>query len=618
MCGIAGILRRDDAPASAAEALAMVEAMPHRGPDGRHAWASGPVALGHGRLAIRDLGPAAAQPMAAPGGEGVLVYNGEVYDDGALRTALAREGAVFRGTGDAEVVLHALARWGVRETLPRLDGMFAFAWWDARERALWLARDRFGVKPLHVVLEAGRLLFASEVRGLRAVPGVARRPDVLELARALVPGRTDVSRPPFEGVENVLPGEAWCVRAATVERVRWYDPARDLDVDRLLAAADGDPAAWEADVERTVVAAVESHLASDVPVAAFVSGGVDSNLVADVARRRLAGLVGFTVDTCHPRSEAPRAARVARHLGIELRTVRVDRREHLRGLPEAVEALEHPAMHPSQPEALLLARAARAAGFVVVLTGEGSDELFGGYEFLAKTHARWRHAGAWWRRFRRPARLERAQLAEAPFYYQPARRDPDLHGRLAAALVPAEESRAWALLRRLERVEPPADRAFLAHSLDALDRHLGRILLRHDRLGMAASIECRVPFLSRAVADLALHLPVRAKLRRGVGKWALKRVAARRLPPDVVWARKEGFPVPDDHHRGASALLRGGAVADLFRWPRAGEDDLVARVERDPILRHQASSLEAWARIFVRGERAADVSDRLLSVAGSP
>jgi asparagine synthase (glutamine-hydrolysing) len=617
MCGLAGIYRRDGGEAGEAVAAAMTAAMPHRGPDGRGTWAAGEVALGHARLAVRELGPAGAQPMRAPGGEGVLVYVGEVYGERPLREELAREGAAFRGSGDAEVLLHALARWGVLATLPRLDGMFAFAWWDARERALWLARDRFGIKTLHVAATAERVLFASELRGLRAVEGVARRPDLLELARVVVPWRTDASKPPFEGVESVGAGEAWKVGPRSIDRMRWWDPARDLDVDRLVAAERGDPAAWAADVERAVTAAVESHLVSDVPLAAFVSGGVDSNLVAAIAKTRIPDLVGFTVDTCHPRSEAPRAARTAAHLGLSLRTVRVDREAHLRHLPEAVEALEHPALHPSQPEMLLLCRAARAAGFTVVLTGEGADELFGGYDFLEKTHARWARALSPWRAWRGVAREERARLEATPFYYQAARKDAELAGRVAFALAPSEDSRARALLSRLARVDPPQDRAFLAHALDALDRHLGRILLRHDRHGMAASLECRVPFLSRGVADVALHLPRRAKLHRGVGKCVLKRVAAKRLPAEVVRARKEGFPVPDSHHRGASALLAGGAVPDLFRWPKAAEDDLVARVERDPVLRHQAASLEVWARLFVRDEPADTIAERLLSVAGS-
>ena len=243
MCGIAGIFRRDGLDASADEAARMAAAMPHRGPDGRGAWAKGPVALAHVRLAVRDRSDAAREPMVAPGGEGVLVYNGEIYEEGPLREELRREGVAFRGTGDAEVVLHALARWGVEPAVRRFDGMFAFAWWDAREQALWLVRDRFGIKPLHVAATEARIAFASEIRGLRALPGVAARPDAVEVIRRIFPRLVDEARPPFEGVENVLPGEAWKCARGGIERVKWFDLFRDLDVSRIVAASKESPAA---------------------------------------------------------------------------------------------------------------------------------------------------------------------------------------------------------------------------------------------------------------------------------------------------------------------------------------------------------------------------------------
>jgi asparagine synthase (glutamine-hydrolysing) len=615
MCGVAGLLRLDGAPASRDEAAAMAAAMAHRGPDGRGAWADGPVALAHVRLAVRDRGPAAAQPMVAPGGEGVLVYNGEAYGEGPLRDELVRGGAPIRGTGDAEVVLHACARFGAEAAARRLDGMFAFAWWDARERALWLVRDRFGIKPLHVALEPGRVLFASEVRGLRVL-GAGRRPDRIELVRRLLPWRADVRRPVFADVENVGPGEAWRLDARRVERRTWCDVTGEVDPARIVAAGAERPDAWVERVGAVVARAVDAHLVSDAPVAAFASSGLDSNLVCALARERRPDLVAYTLDTEHPESEAADALRIARHTGVEVRTVRMGREAHLRAWPEAIDRLEHPHGHPSQPEMLALCRAARADGFVVVLTGEGADELFGGYRFFEHTWDRWRRATSWWSRLTRRSRERTEPLVEAPFDYQMTRRTADVHARVGLFLAPAEEPRARALMERLRPVEPVADRAFLAHGLDSLRRHLDAILLRHDRLGMAASLELRVPFLSRDVADVALHLPRRAKLHRGVGKWALRAAAGDRLPPLARHGRKKGFPVPASHHRGTSALLRGGVVPELFRWPRAAEDDLVERVERDPVLRHQVTALEIWGRLFVRGEPPAEVAERLVAAAG--
>jgi asparagine synthase (glutamine-hydrolysing) len=617
MCGIAGIFRRDGSRSSTSDVVSMLDAMAHRGPDGHGVFDGGAVVLGHRRLAVRDLGPAAAQPMPAPGGEGVLVYNGEIYGEGPLRAELEREGAVFRGTGDAEVVLHACARWGPEAAAARVDGMFAFAWWDARERALWLVRDRFGIKPLLVAVEDGRAAFASEARGLRALPGVGARPDLLELARRILPWRTDLRRAPFEGIDVVPPGGAWRIDARGVVRGRWCDLVAEVDPGRIVAAEEEDEGAWIGRAAGALERAVASHVVSDVPVAAFASSGVDSNLVAALARRHVPSLVAYTVDTVHRESEAEAAQRICAHAGIPVRTVRVDRETHLRLWPESVEALEFPSGHPSQPEMLALCRAARADGVVVVLTGEGADELFGGYDFFQKTWARWRRAHAWWRRPLRASAKERSALAAAPFHYQMTRRCLEAHGRVGVVLTPDEDTRARDLLARLAPVRRPEDRAFLAHGLDSVRRHLDAILLRHDRIGMAASLELRVPFLCREVADVGLHLPRRAKLRGRVGKWALRRAAARWIAPEAVRGAKRGFPVPDGHHRGAAAILGEGAtVPDLFRWSRRAREEMVPRIEADPILRHQMVSLELWARVFLRGERPADLGERLVAIAG--
>jgi asparagine synthase (glutamine-hydrolysing) len=522
---------------------------------------------------------------------------------------------VFRGHGDAEVVLHALARFGVERAVARFDGMFALAWWDARARVLWLARDRFGTKPLHVLVEAGRVAFASEVRGLRALPGFVVRPDPMALARRIVPWIADQERTPFLGVENVEPGGLWRVTAAGVEKRRFCDLLGEVDPHRIVAATAEPLERWPERVRDAVVAAVRSHLASDVPVAAFTSGGVDSNLVAAIAMEARPDLVAYTVDTCHPESEVATATRVAAHLGMELRVVRADREALLAAWPATIEAEEHPCYHASHVASLLMSRAAHADGVVVAMTGEGADELFGGYDFLRRTRELWRQATRPWARLTHRGRALGRALREVPFRYQSIRAERETHARFQLVMAPNEESRARALLTHLAPIEPACDRAFVAHSLDALRRHMGSILLRHDRLSMAASIEARVPFLSNRVADLGMHLPVAARIRGRVGKWALKRAAERWLPKDVLYAPKKGFPIPLSFDRGAGELLRGGFLPELFGWTKATEGELVPRVDGDDLLRFAAVSLELWGRLFVRGEPAPVLAERLLALA---
>ena len=262
---------------------------------------------------------------------------------------------------------------------------------------------------------------------------------------------------------------------------------------------------------------------------------------------------------------------------------------------------------------LLMARAARADGFTVALTGEGSDEIFGGYDWFGSTRRRWQRALSIQRRVSSSRRALLADLTDVPFSNQIVRRERDAHLRIAATLLPVEETRARDLLRRYAKLSPGEDRAFLAHSLDAMRRHLGWILLRHDRLGMAASIEARVPFLSNRVADVGFHLPISAKIRGREGKWALKRVAAKRLPRRLVTAKKKGFPIPGGHHVGTTEILRGGVVHELLRWTSEAAADLIPRIEADAVARTYFVGLEIWARIFVRGERPDAVAERLLA-----
>lgn len=611
MCGIVGIYRFDGRPARREDAAAMAATLRHRGPDGEGAFASGPVALGHARLAIRDRTDAGAQPMVLADGGAALVYNGEVYNDGALRSDLARDGVEVRSTGDAEVVLRACAAWGVERAARRFDGMFAFAYFDAREGALWLVRDRFGTKPLHALRDGARLLFGSEARAI-AAGGAALRVDPLAVVRRVFPWTADHRPPPFVGLRDVGPGEAWRVTAAGVERRVWCDVVEEVDPARIVAAAREPVAATLARVEATVEAAVRAHVVSDVPVAAFVSGGVDSNLVAAISREARPDLVGYTMDCGGPESEVETARRCAAHIGLPLEAVRLDRETFLRAWVDATHGEEAPTLHESHAANLVLARAARAGGASVVLTGEGADEIFGGYDTFRRTRVAWARAHRPWSRLTHRGRAAQRRLAQVPFRYQAIRDELETHARYEMWVGPEEESRARRLMDRFAPIHPIPDRAVAANMADAMRRYLGRILFRHDRTCMAASLESRVPFVSNPVADLGLHLPVPLRLKGRTGKWALKQVARRRLLPEVIFARKKGFPVNDAHHRGTAALLRDGWVAETFGWSRATQDELIPRVEAEAKRRFPVVSVELFGRLFDRGEPRDAVAARLL------
>ena len=619
MCGIAGIYRRDDAAAEAACLEPMLATIAHRGPDDRGLWSRGRTAFGHVRLSILDLSTRAHQPMTAPDGRGVLAYNGEVYNFPDLRAELEAEGVAFRSTGDTEVVLRALEHWGPREAVPRFDGMFAFAYLDRRDDTLWLARDRIGIKGLYVAEAGGALVFASEVKAVLAHPHVARRPSLRSVDIVLATWTVEDPRTMWEGVEAVPAGALWRVTNTSIDRSRYFRIPEDVDVERIRRAEPVPPGHMVDAFEGTLQRSVAAHLRSDAPLATMCSGGVDSSLVTAYARDTAEDVVAYVADVDGPLAEGEQARRVGRHLGVDVRTVPVDRRDHLRLWPRAVGLLDQPTVFVSDTALLKVADTCRRDGIRVLLTGEGADELFGGYPWQSKTYEMWRRReGLRWRlahsRRRRRQQLDRLDLS--PIATNLGRTDPGLRLRLLGALEPGSELRGRRLLDHLARIERTPDRAFKAQCLDDIPRHLASILQRHDRMSMGASIESRVPFLGNELIDMGLHAPRSWLYHRGTSKWLVKRAAERRLPRAVVHARKRGFPAPPTLGAPARPLLRGGALGELLGWTARDVDDLLALGPQADFVTFRWIALELWARLTLRGESAQELGERL--AAASP
>lgn len=614
MCGIAGIWMRDGRPADRAELRAMADRLLHRGPDARAELLDGPRALCCTRLAILDLSSRAALPFGGRAAGAALAYNGCVYNFEELRRELRQAGVEPVSSGDAEVLFHALRLWGPERAVPRFDGMFALAWFDFEGGALWLARDRLGQKPLHVAWREGAVYFASEVKALLALPRIGIAPDAAAVAGWIARGGIPGGAPLFRGTEEVEPGALWKVEAERVARSRWFDPAAAIDGERLQAAADSDPALWADALHRRMEESVRVHLRSDAPVATTLSGGVDSGLIAALARRERPGIPALVADVGSG-GEATRALRAAEALGLPLRRIAHGREEHLRGWPETIWWNEEPSFVGSLGPLLALARACRESGIKVLLSGEGADELFGGYPWYRDTYRRWRLAlrRALFRQGGRAAAL--ARLERAGFGALGALGDSPARRRVVRALDAAGEARRAAILRRLAAVRPPEDRAFLAHTVEDLVCRLLPILRRNDRMGMAAAVEIRAPFLAHGVIDLALEMPRRAKLLSGEAKWAVREAARRHLPRDLVAMPKSGFPLPYSFHAGAASILEEGALSDLLGWARPTAAAIVDALEHDPrevLERQLLVSTELWLRIFGRGEDPARLGERLL------
>jgi asparagine synthase (glutamine-hydrolysing) len=608
MCGIAGWWDRGEARAGADPLAAMLDAVAHRGPDDRGVWRAPGLALGHVRLAILDPSARAHQPLSTADGQGVIAYNGEVYNFGALREELEAEGVVFSSRSDTEVVLQALHRWGPLAALPRLDGMFAFAYFDRRSRTLWLARDRLGIKPLFATAQGRRLGFASEIGALLADPAVPRRPDADALRIFLDGGRLVGPFTLWQDVETLEPGACWQVREASVERHVYFDVLRALDVPRLARAQGASLDAVAAEVEAELAASVQAQLVSDAPLATTCSGGVDSGLVSALALERRPDLWAYVADVVSGRgSERARAEKAAAHLGLPLRPVTLDREDLLRLWPEVIRLYGQPAYHESDSAMLGVARRCREDGVKVLLTGEGADELFGGYPWQARAYERYRR----WRRL---------HWLSLPWRPRPL---PPVYGRSAeaaaahfrGALADEQRRRREAAYAALAEIRPLEARAFLANCLDDLRSYLPMLLTRMDRMGMGASVEARLPFLANHVADLALHLPAEVKYRPSRSKRVLKQVARKRLPEAVVDAHKRGFPVTGAPYQGCEALLPGGAVQDVLGWSAESLRRVVARRLERRRSCYRLVSAEMWLRMYLGGAEPEALGEQVRALA---
>jgi len=579
MCGITGLLDRRSRLAEgplAAVARAMNDTLAHRGPDGDGIWtdAAAGIALCHRRLAIVDLSPTGVQPMHSADGRWVVSYNGEIFNFGDLRTELARAGVRFRGTSDTEVMLEGFARWGVRETLAQLVGMFAIALWDRKERALWLVRDRLGVKPLYYACDGARLVFGSELKALRAAPGFAPSIDrdalVSYFRHANVPGSATI----YRESRKLLPGTLLVWREGSEPATETYWSARK--------AAERGRAHWNAPVDRdgavqTLDAllrdAVARRMVADVPLGAFLSGGIDSSTVVALMQAQSSRPVRtFTIG--YDRTdydEARHAAAVAAHLGTDHTELRVDPSHARDVIPLLPEMYDEPFADASQIPTYLVARMTRA-DVTVALSGDGGDEVFAGYnrhvwasrlERLVRLPCGLRRLAACALRTA-PAGILETLLLPLPAARRPAR--PAEKAAKLAALLEADDTRA--LYRELVSQWPdpvrlvpgahetlgPADDPGIAESipefgprmqlLDTLGYLPDDVLTKVDRATMAVALEARNPFLDHRVVEHAWTLPPALKLGGGTGKWILREVLSRYVPRELFERPKMGFAVP--------------------------------------------------------------------------
>ena len=559
MCGIAGIAGQAVEVAKPV-VQAMTDSLFHRGPDGQGLWAQDSICLGHRRLAIIDLATG-QQPMVleAGGHPHAITFNGEIYNYRTLRQELASRGIACRTRSDTEVLLRLIMEDGPEKALDRCEGMFAFAYWNGRERELWLVRDRVGIKPLYYHLTArGDLCFSSSLESLILCPGAGRAVNVEALSYLFTLGYAPAPLTLYDGILELPPGSL----------LRWRDHAAQVRAYWTLSYRQEYPGGVEEAAERldaVLDAVVKDHLESDVPVGAFLSGGLDSSAVVAKARKFApAPLQTFTISFPEAAyDESPLASEVARHLGVRHRVIPISEitiDEKMLGF--VLDQVGQPFADSSCLPTYLVSKAASSA-VKVVLTGDGGDELFAGYETFA-----------WATRIRSARRLPAAVrgallalLARAPGRSPGGDHIRQLRKGLRYSLDSQEEMilHLHCILDPEElarRGGPSSGEAGLRRVRDFLDRGKGLdlttavgrfclgislpgdMLRKVDSMSMACSLEARVPLLDRRLVEFAFSLPNEMKIQGKVRKALLRRVMKDQLPASVFTARKWGFAIP--------------------------------------------------------------------------
>ena len=604
MCGIAGFLDADiSASADEMHSLAQAMAAPlaHRGPDDAGTWCDPPsgIAFGHRRLSVIDLSPLGHQPMISPSGRFVTVFNGEIYNYRELRAELS-PGSHLESETDTEVLLAACDQWGVDGALKRANGMFALAIWDTQTREVHLARDRFGEKPLYFGTFGNTLLFASELKALAAHPRFVPELDRASVASFLrykyVPSPWSI----YEGVRKVRPGHAvtftvaghqlevcehayWSPREAAgrAAKRQWHGSRLD--------AADA--------LEEILLRTVALRMHADVPVGAFLSGGIDSSTIVALAQAGRSDPVRtFTVGFEHAGyDEADHALAVARHLGTDHTEVRVTARECLELVPRLADIYDEPFADSSQIPTRVVCEVARR-DVTVALSGDGGDELFGGYnrytwgprmERLQRLPQRLRQGAGKGLSAIRPGAWDNT-LGRAVNRLPAANRMRlvgDRMHKLGRAVAASDEAELYLTLTsdwdpaRLVSVpeHPTADLPSGSYTLaeammlaDTGGYLPDDIMTKLDRASMDVSLEARAPFLDREVFDFTWSLPLDLKIHGGTSRWILRQVLYRHVPSELVERPKMGFDPP---------------VGEWLRGPlRDWAEDLLDRDRLSPIV----------------------------------
>jgi asparagine synthase (glutamine-hydrolysing) len=628
MCGIAGFVNTSPTGGDNAAILRrMTDSIAHRGPDATGVWHDEYASLGHRRLSIIDLA-AGGQPMTNETGEIWIVYNGEIFNHAALRPPLEQAGHRYRSHCDTETILHAWEEYG-EECVTHFRGMFSLAIWDKTRRRLFCARDRLGIKPFYYFWNGRTFAFASEIKALFQHPSISPALRESALPEYFTFGYGSGELTMFEGIRKLMPGHTLVLDPDGEPRIRQYWDVPEPSSEQS-SRTDRE---WIGETRRRVEESVEMRLMSDVPLGMFLSGGVDSSAIAAMIRRRTDGPVKtFSVGYAEAQySELSYAAEVARLIGTDHHEIVIGREDFFSALPGLIRHEDEPIAWPSSVSLHFVSQLA-AREVKVVLTGEGSDELFAGYGRYGWTRLNLRLLSVYQSAV--PAGLRgllRAQIATSRLLSR------DIRRKLGHSFLGRGESVESLYIDNFYSPFPAAERKELlkwppggeyanflgywnARSAGSLlqrmlyadqKTYLVELLMKQDQMSMASSIESRVPFLDHTLVEFAMSVPDHLKIHRGVQKYIFKEAVSDLLPAGIVHRKKMGFPTP------LRQWLREPAALPLLDSLMEPEGLLASYCDREAIRRltadHIAGShdytdriwsllnLQIWGDIFITG-----------------
>jgi asparagine synthase (glutamine-hydrolysing) len=630
MCGIVGFVSARNSNLDAvATVRRMMDSIQHRGPDERDLYSDSTGTLGHLRLSIVDLSTG-QQPMFNEDGNLAVVYNGEIYNHASLRPELERAGHVYETHSDTETILHAYEEFGA-DCVKRFRGMFAFAVWDRVRQRLFCARDRLGIKPLYYFFDGELFAFASEIKALLAHPAIPAQFEKSLLPEYLSFGYVSGEQTMFRGIRKLMPGHHLTLRVGgepVIERY-WQIPTEKPEMDK----SDSE---WIRECRELLEESVRLRLMADVPLGMFLSGGVDSSAIAAMMQRMVSEPVKtFSVGYAEAEySELEYAREVAARIGTDHREVKIGFTEFFDSLPELVWHEDEPISWPSSVSLFHVSKLA-SQHVKVVLTGEGSDELFAGYsryryqlmserqngmyqhvpggvrEWVRKQIATSGLIGGELRRKLKHTVLGRTSDLQSLYLenFYGAFSASDVRGLLGGSF---DGGAAYGPF--MEWFESVPQLPYLERLLYA-DQHtyLVELLMKQDQMSMAASIESRVPFLDHHLVEFASRVPACLKLRGTTGKYVFKEAVADLLPAEIIHRKKMGFPTPLKQWlldpRSApiyefllekdgllSEVIEQGALLDLLNRHRGQMEDATDRI-------WNLLNLQLWGDIFLKGNR---------------